>query len=100
MSDSPSAGPKRAQHDHPTPARVGFGLAFATLIAVGIVQHRSIHALIRTESSVEHTRQVRTEPDGVCSAILQGGSGTRGYVVMGEQGHLKQQQTEIDRGGF
>lgn len=75
----------------------GFGLAFALLLVTSIAQRRSIQQLIETDAWVAHSRQVRTELEGAHSAIQRGESGTRGYVVTGEQDYLGQQQAGIDR---
>jgi PAS domain S-box-containing protein len=75
----------------------GFGLAFALLLVTSVAQRRSIQQLIETDARVAHARQVRTELEGVYSAIQQGESGTRGYVITGQQEYLGQQQAGMDR---
>jgi PAS domain S-box-containing protein len=73
----------------------GFGLAFATLIAVGVVQYRSTQALIETDGWVAHTRAVLAELEALYSGIQQAESGTRGYVAAGEQDYLRQREAGI-----
>jgi PAS domain S-box-containing protein len=68
----------------------GFGLAFATLIAVGIIQHRSIQALIDTDGSVAHTHAVLTEVEAAYSDLQRAESGGRGFVATGQEEYLRQ----------
>jgi CHASE3 domain sensor protein len=66
----------------------GFGLAFATLIAVGVVQYRNIQALIETDGLVAHTQAVLTELEATYSALQRAESGMRGYVATGQEQYL------------
>ena len=73
----------------------GFGLAFAVLIAVGLVQYRSIQDLIETDGWVPHTHTVMAELEAVYSGLQQAESGTRGYVATGQQDYFQQQESGI-----
>jgi signal transduction histidine kinase len=75
----------------------GFGLAFATLIAIGIVQHRSIQALIETDGWVVRTHAAQTELVAAYSDLQQAESGMRGYVATAEEEYLTQQDAGIAR---
>ncbi len=73
----------------------GFGLAFAVLIAVGLVQYRSIQDLIETDGWVLHSHTVMAELEAVYSGLQQAESGTRGYVATGQQDYFQQQESGI-----
>ena len=75
----------------------GFGLALATLMAVGAVQYRATQALIQTDRWVAHTNVVRTELEQTYSAIQQAEAGTRGFVATGNEAFLEQYQAGISR---
>ena len=67
----------------------GFGLALATLLAVGMVQYRNIQVLVETDSWVEHTQTVLTELEETVSAVQSMESDMRGYVATGNEGFVK-----------
>jgi PAS domain S-box-containing protein len=67
----------------------GFGLALATLLAVGMVQQRSIQVLVETDGWVEHTQVVLTELDETVSAVESVESEVRGYVAIGDESFVK-----------
>jgi signal transduction histidine kinase len=71
----------------------GFGLALVALMAVGMVQHRSIEVLVETDSWVAHTDAVLAELEGTLSAVESMESEVRGYVATGDGAFLSQQQT-------
>jgi len=75
----------------------GFGLALATLMAVGAIQYRATQALIETDRWVAHTIVVRTELEQIYSAIQQAEAGTRGFVATGNETFLEQHQAGISR---
>ena len=75
----------------------GFGLALATLMAVGAVQYRATQALIETDRWVAHTNVVRTELEQIYSAIQQAEAGTRAFVATGNETFLEQHQAGISR---
>ena len=67
----------------------GFGLALATLLAVGIVQHRNIQVLVETEGWVAHTQTVLAELEETVSAVQRMESDVRGYVATGDESFVK-----------
>ena len=73
----------------------GFGLAFATLIAVGTVQYRSIQVLVETDGWVAHTHAVLTELEATYSYLQRAESGTRGYVATGQNDYLTLQASGV-----
>ena len=77
----------------------GFGLALATLMAVGALQYRVTRALIETDRWVAHTNAVRAELEQAYSAIQQAEAGTRGFVATGNESFLQQHQVGISRAG-
>ena len=77
----------------------GFGLALATLVAVGVLQHRIIHKLTEIDGWVAHTNAVRTELEQAYSAVQQAEAGTRGFVATGNESFLQQHQEGISRAG-
>ena len=73
----------------------GFGLAFATLVAVGAVQYRSIQVLVGTDGWVAHTHAVLTELEATYSHLQRAESGTRGYVATGQNEYVSMQASGI-----
>lgn len=73
----------------------GFGLAFTTLIAVGIIQYRNIQALIEIDGLVAHTHAVLTELEAMYSDLQRAESGMRGYVATGQEPYLRLQGVGI-----
>jgi PAS domain S-box-containing protein len=69
----------------------GFGLAFTVLVAVGVIQYRSIQALIETDRWVARTHAVLTELEGVYSGVQEAESGARGYAATGKDNYRQQQ---------
>jgi PAS domain S-box-containing protein len=73
----------------------GFGLAFATLLAVGLIQYGSIQDLIATDGWVAHTHTVIAELEAAYSGLQLAESVTRGFVATGQQDYLAQQAAGI-----
>jgi PAS domain S-box-containing protein len=75
----------------------GFGLALAILLAAGVVQYRTLQALVETDRWVAQTHAVVAEIEGAYSALQQSESGTRGYVATGEESYVRQHDAGISR---
>ncbi len=73
----------------------GIGLALALLVAIGVVQHRTIQSLVEADRWVTHTNAVLTELEGAYSAIQDVESRGRGYVAMGQERFAGQIEVSI-----
>ncbi|MGD0695402.1 MAG: PAS domain S-box protein [Terriglobia bacterium] len=73
----------------------GFGLALATLIAVGAVQYRATQALIETDREVAHTHAVLAELEGVFGDMEAAESSGRGYVATGDYRFVRPRDVSI-----
>jgi PAS domain S-box-containing protein len=71
----------------------GFGLAFATLTAVGIVQHRNIQVLVKADGGIANTHTVLTEVEAAYSAVLAVESDVRVYVATGDETFVSRSNT-------
>ncbi len=80
-----------------TKAILGFSLAIATLLVVGVVQFKIIAKLIESESRVAHTQQVLGEIEGAYSGIQRAESGTRGYIAVDNQEYVELVQDGMAR---
>jgi methyl-accepting chemotaxis protein len=70
----------------------GFGIALALLMAVGAVSYNSTTKLIDSAEWVRHTHEVINGLDEVVSAVKDGETGQRGYVITGEARYLEPYQ--------
>ena len=73
----------------------GIGLALVMLIAIGVVQHRTIQSLVEADRWVTHTNASLAELDGAFSAIQDVESRGRGYVAMGQERFAGQIEASI-----
>ncbi len=89
------AGRRLRELPRETKLIAGFGLAFATLIVVGVVQYRAVQALVATDRAVARTHTVLTGLEAAYSGLQQAESGMRGYVATGQENYLQQQQAGI-----
>jgi methyl-accepting chemotaxis protein len=63
---------------------MGFGIAFALLIAIAFVAYRGIGSLTQTSSWVAHTHNVLEKTLQLENLLLSAESGERGYVITGD----------------
>ncbi len=61
----------------------GFGLALACLALIGLVQYRTIQALVETDERAAHSDAVLSELKGAFSALQIVESDSRGYALTG-----------------
>ncbi len=66
----------------------GFGLSALVLVLVAIVSYRNANLLIENDALVEHSHQVRLELADLLSLIEDAETGTRGYVITGDDSYL------------
>lgn len=76
---------------------VGFGLALAVLLLVGMLQYRTIRSLQEADFWVAQSHEVTAETEGMYSALQQAESGARGYVATGEEDYVRQCDAGIAR---
>ncbi len=79
---------------------IGFAIAFALLMAIGIVASSSTASLAGTSHDVTHSYQVLERIDGIQSALKDAETGQRGFVITGKESYLAPYQdalTTIDR---
>jgi len=60
---------------------VGYGLALAILLAVGIFQYKIIGALVESDIWIIHAHEVLAELEGGCSGLQQAEWGSRSYAA-------------------
>ena len=70
----------------------GFALSFVLLAAIGVVAYRSINALSRTSQSVAHSHIVLEHIAGVLSLLQDAETGSRGYILTGDESFLEPYQ--------
>ncbi len=66
----------------------GFAIAAFTLLLIASAGHRSIDELIETDHWVTHTLAVRTEIAKLSNSLKDAQTGTRGYVITGNESFL------------
>ena len=64
---------------------VGFGLALATLLGVGVLQYRTIQVLVRTDHWVAHSDLVVVDLEATFSQVSEAESSGRVYVATGNE---------------
>ncbi len=76
---------------------VGYGLALAILLAVGIFQYKIIGALVESDIWIIHAHEVLAELEGGCSGLQQAEWGSRSYAATGVQDYVLQFSAGIGR---
>jgi CHASE3 domain sensor protein len=71
---------------------LGFAVALALLIVIGVVAYRSIDTLTRTSYLVAHTHTVLEKIAGVLSAAGDAETGQRGFDITGDEAFLEPTQ--------
>ena len=74
---------------------LGFLLALATLIAVGVSSYFSIQNLIAAARSVDDSIKTISTLDDVLSNVLNAETGQRGYLITGESTYLQPYQDAL-----
>ncbi len=74
---------------------IGFGLASAILIAIGVVSYRSIEELIYTSQQVEQSHEILENLESVLSNLTYAETGQRGYILTGNESYLEPYNTAI-----
>lgn len=75
----------------------GFGLAVATLLAVGVVQHRAIHSVVDSDFWVTHTYTVLFELEAFQAELQAAEAASRNYMLTGDETYLRQYDTSVAR---
>ncbi|MBA2733560.1 MAG: CHASE3 domain-containing protein, partial [Acidobacteria bacterium] len=73
----------------------GFALLLAILFAVGLVSYRNTRKLIRDSNRVVHSHEIIDGLEGTLSAIKDAETGQRGYIITGDEEHLKPYRTAL-----
>src|SRR6478736_164133 len=73
----------------------GFAIAVLTLILIGISGYRSIAHLIENDRWVSHTHEVRTNLADLISSFKDAETGTRGFVIAGDDAFLEPYRTSL-----
>jgi CHASE3 domain sensor protein len=68
---------------------VGFAVAAATVLTVGIGGYQSTHRLIENDAWVSHTQQVRHELSGLLALLVDAETGQRGFLITGIDAFLE-----------
>jgi methyl-accepting chemotaxis protein len=68
---------------------VGYGLALSVVGAVGIVAYRGTNELVDSADWVAHTHKVKETLAEVLSALKDGETGQRGFLLTGEERYLE-----------
>lgn len=77
--------------------QAGFGLILALLIFSSIASYYSISNLIDSARLVDHTNQVLRESEEIISAMKDGETGQRGYLLSGQTDYLIPYKTAFQR---
>jgi methyl-accepting chemotaxis protein len=67
---------------------IGFGLAAAMLVSIGVVSYRCSNKLTETAGWVTHTHDVLEDLDAVAQAIADADAGERGYIITNRESFL------------
>ncbi len=68
---------------------VGFLLAFAIFVVVGVVQHRIMLKLVETSHRVATSEEVLEELEATFSTVNNAETGARRYVITGKESYLE-----------
>lgn len=68
---------------------LGFAVAALTLLVIGISGYRSTQHLIENDRWVSHTHEVRTDLADLISSLKDAETGTRGFVIAGDDAFLE-----------
>ncbi len=75
----------------------GFALAFATMLALGAVQYRTVRELVETNRWVAHTDEVLLEIEATLAALSDVMAAGRSYLATGDQAHLQLHRAAASR---
>ena len=73
----------------------GYALALAALLTIGIASYSSVNRLVATARSVNQTHEVLEAIDHVLEDLINAESGTRGYIISGNESFLEPYHTGI-----
>lgn len=76
---------------------VGFGVALAFLVIIGLASYRSITRLVDTVHLELHTHEVLAELDDIFFQLQNAETGQRGYLLTGEERYLDPYHTAIQK---
>ena len=68
---------------------LGFGMALAILLVIGVVSFRSTDALIDTTDLRSHTYQVLASLESLIGEVVNAETGQRGYLLTGREQYLQ-----------
>ncbi len=76
---------------------LGFALALLLLLALGVLAHRTQHALLQANASVARSLQLISAAQGTLSALQDVETGMRGYVITADPAFLRPYRTGQQR---
>jgi methyl-accepting chemotaxis protein len=68
---------------------LGFGIAVATLLVIGVSGYRSADRVIESDRWVSHTHEVRTKIADLMSFLKDAETACRGFVITGDESFLE-----------
>jgi methyl-accepting chemotaxis protein len=74
---------------------IGYGVALAILLVIGVVAYRSTNGLIENNKLVDHTHKVIEHLEGMLSLMKDIEIGGRSYVLTGEDKFLEPYQNAV-----
>ena len=80
-----------------TKIAIGFGLALAIFVIVGVVSYRGTTQLIAGSDSRKHTYEVLGRLEETLSLLQDVEIGQRGYALTGEESYLESYQTALGK---
>src|ERR687883_598003 len=68
---------------------VGFRAALAILIVNALFSYQAARKLIENDRRVAHTHEVLAELEGLLSTMKDAETGSRGYIIAGDESYLE-----------
>lgn len=87
---------KKSARDSLKKIAVGFGLASAILVGIGIVSYRSLTGLVETSNQAVHSHKVLEKLEKLLSQIKDAETGQRGYLITGQEPYLEPYYAAIE----
>jgi len=75
----------------------GFGLSATVMGLVATVAYLNINRLVENDTWVKHTFEVRATLAGILTELIDAETGTRGFIITGDESFLEIQQSAVKR---
>ncbi len=82
---------------HGKAPNLGFGLALAIVIAIGVVSYRGTTELVRADAWVAHTHDVIENLLSLRDSLMTAQTARRGYILSGEERYFKRFSNAVSR---